>query len=407
MNTVTILQGSNTDSADSVVGSGSEQMTSVVERRDAERLKQQPGRETRGLPNDYFVDTDHFLLEQKRLFQRSWVFAGVADEIANPGSLIHKQIAGVPIILARNPQGELKAFQNVCPHRGVRLVTEDRPKVKLISCPYHAWSYDLDGNLKARPHFYGPGQHGTPRDDDPLDCKGLFPVRLETWNGALLINIDGKAPPIDEFLVALNTEAGNYDLSCMRYAGMISSDFDSNWKLTIENWLDSYHVFAVHPGLDKMMIPAQRKSAIGAGTLVYADYYSTDVGKNVRGGLPEIPNIPDELQNASFFAAQFPNWAVSIHPSYLLFWHYVPVAVNKTRVDVYAHFVGDAAADEAHAEARSSLLKYYAGLNDEDAGVCRLMQEGRSAPAYDGGRFSPYWDGGSVHFAKLVKAAME
>lgn len=380
---------------------------SIVERRDAERLKQQPGRETRGLPNHFYVDQDHFILEQKMLFQRSWVFAGVADEVGAPGAVVQKHVAGVPIFLTRNQSGELKAFQNVCPHRGVRLVTEDKSDARLIACPYHAWAFDLDGVLRARPHFYGPGQHGTPRDGDDLDCKGLFPVRLETWNGALLVNIDGNAPPISEFLAALNTEAGNYDLSCMRYSGMISSEFESNWKLTIENWLDSYHVFAVHPGLDKMMIPAQRKSAIGSGTLVYADYYSTDVGKSVRGGLPEIPNMPEELRNASFFAAQFPNWAVSIHPSYLLFWNYVPVALNKTRVDVYAHFVGEAATDAEHSQARADLLTYYLGLNEEDAGVCSLMQQGRAAPAYDGGRFSPYWDGGSVHFARLVEAAMK
>jgi choline monooxygenase len=188
---------------------------------------------------------------------------------------------------------------------------------------------------------------------------------------------------------------------------MISSDFNSNWKLTIENWLDSYHVFAVHPGLDKMMVKEQRKAAIGAGRLVYADYYSTDVGKDVYGGLPIIPNLPDELQNASFFAAQFPNWAVSVHPTYLVFWNYVPVAVDQTRVDVYFQFVGKAASNDKYASARKDLMNYYAGLNEEDVGVCSLMQQGRQAPAYDGGRFSPYWDGGSVHFASNIADAMK
>jgi choline monooxygenase len=380
---------------------------SIVEERDKKRAEQHPGPEVRGLPNHYFIDQEHFKLEQKQLFQRGWIFAGVAGELNKPGSVIQKEVGGVPIILTRNIQGEIKAFQNVCPHRGARLVVENKDETKLMVCPYHSWSFDLDGGLRARPHYNGVDAHGTPRDGDDIDCKGLFGVRLATWNGALLVNIDGKAPAIDEYLADLVAQTSDYDLSAMKFSAMISSEFNSNWKLTIENWLDSYHVFAVHPGLDKMMIKEQRKAAIGAGNLVYADYYSTDMGKDVYGGMPMIPNLSDELKNASFFAAQFPNWAVSVHPTYLLMWNYVPLAVNKTRVDVYAHFVGDAATDEAHAEARSDLLTYYSGLNDEDMNVCSLMQQGREAPAYDGGRFSPYWDGGSVHFARNIEQAMK
>lgn len=380
---------------------------SIVERRDAERLRQQPGPEVRGLPNHYFTDPAHFALERERLFHRSWVFAGVTGELKGPGSVLRKEVAGVPLILTCPREGELKVFQNVCPHRGARLVGDDRDSGKLMVCPYHSWSFDLDGVLRARPHYYGIGQHGSPRDGDREDCKGLFEVRSAVWNGAILINIDGKAPPIEEYLSDLNAQTEHYDISQMRFSAMIESDFNSNWKLTIENWLDSYHVFAVHPGLDRMMVGDQRKAAIGAGMLVYADYFNTDVGRAVYGSLPIIENLPEELKTASFFAAQFPNWAVSVHPSYLLFWNYIPVAVDKTKVQVFAHFVGDAATSEEHEKARTDLLSYYAGLNEEDMGVCSLMQLGRAAPAYDGGRFSPYWDGGSVHFARNVERAIQ
>jgi len=379
---------------------------SIVERRDAERLRQQPGPDERGLPNHFFTDPQHFELERKLLFQRSWVFVGVVGELKGPGSVMVREAAGVPLIVTCPKEGVIRVFQNVCPHRGASLVGEDREGGKLMVCPYHAWSFDLDGVLRARPHYYGIGLHGTPRDGDREDCKGLFEVRTAVWNGAILVNIDGKAPPIEEYLADLDAQTEGYDLSQMRYSDVIESDFNSNWKLTIENWLDSYHVFAVHPGLDKMMVPDQRKAAVGAGWLVYADYFNTEVGKSVYGGLPAIEGLPEEMKTASFFAAQFPNWAVSVHPTYLLFWNYIPVAVDKTRVQVFASFVGDAATSEEHAQARQDLLSYYAGLNEEDMGVCSLMQKGRAAPAYDGGRFSPYWDGGSVHFARNVQRAM-
>lgn len=379
---------------------------STIARRDAARLAQRPGPDARGLPNHFFVDKDHFVKEQARLFQRTWAFAGVEAMLPGPGSIKHTEVAGVPLFFTRNANGEIRAFQNVCPHRGVRLVTEDKSKAAMLTCPYHAWSFDLDGKLKARPHFFGPGDHAGEGDEKLHACEGLFPVRVGTWNGALLVNIDGKAPPLEEFLAPLNAETEGYDLSTMRYGGMISSAFGANWKLMIENFLDSYHVFAVHPQLNRMMIPEQRKSAVGSGTLIYSDYYSTETGKDMRGGLPEIPNLPEEIRNASFFAAQFPNWLMSIHPAYLLLWHVVPLAVDETRIDVYAHFVGDAATDEAYADRRQELLDYYVALNAEDEGVCQLLQEGRRAPAYDGGRFSPYWDGGTCHFAQLVEQAM-
>lgn len=378
----------------------------IVAKRDAERLLQRPAADVRGLPNHYFTDEQHFRLEREKIFHRGWVLAGVVGELKGPGSVIQKEVAGIPLIITHTNDGAVRVFQNVCPHRGARLVTENKSSSKLIVCPYHSWSFDLDGILRARPHYYGVGQHGTPREDDRADCKGLFEVRTSIWNGAILVNIDGKAPEIAEYLSDLIEQTSLYDLSQMRYSGVIFSDFNSNWKLTIENWLDSYHVFAVHPGLNKMMVDEQRKAAIGAGRLVYADYFNTDVGQSVYSTLPLISNLPDEVKNASFFAAQFPNWAVSVHPSYFLLWNYIPVAVDRTRVEVYFHFVGDAATSEEHSKARTDLMNYYSGLNDEDMGVCSLMQMGRQAPAYDGGRFSPYWDGGSVHFARNIEAAM-
>ncbi len=379
---------------------------SVIARRDAARKEQRPNPDERGLPNAYFTDEAHYREEQERLFRRTWVMAGVEGTLLEKGAVVQADVAGVPIFFTRNRDGEVRAFQNVCPHRGVRLVVEDQQRAAMITCPYHAWTYDLDGKLKSRAHFFGPGAHATAEGEALHACEGLWPVRVATWNGALLVNIDGNAMPIEDYVAPLDVEAAGYDLGAMRYAGVVSSTFEANWKLTIENFLDAYHVFAVHPTLDSLMTPDQRKSSVGSGNLIYSDYYSTDTGKAMRGGLPLIPDMPDELINVSFFGVMFPNWMLSIHPAYLLHWHVVPLGVDRTRVDVHAHFVGEAATDAAHAEARKKLLDYYIALNGEDESICRRLQQGRQAPAYDGGRFSPYWDGGTVYLANLVRAAM-
>ncbi len=379
----------------------------VVERRDTERNRQRPAPTDRGLPNDYYVDPAHYALEKQRIFQRTWALAGVEGMVPEKGSVAQAEVAGVPIFFTRNASGDIKAFQNVCPHRGTRIVTEDKARTAMITCPYHAWTFDLDGKLKSRAHFFGPGAHASKDDEALHDCEGLFPVPLVTWNGAILVNIDGQAGPFADHVAPLEKEAEGYDLSAMRYAGSVSSTFDANWKLTIENFLDTYHVFAVHPTLDSMMTPDQRKSSVGSGAFIFSEFQSTDTGKQVRGDLPLIPGLTEELINLSFFGVFFPNWMISIHPSYLLHWHVVPLAIDRTRVDVHAHFVGEAATDDAHAAARKNLMDYYVALNGEDEGICRRLQEGRQAPAYDGGRFSPYWDGGTVHLARLVEAAMK
>ena len=374
---------------------------SIVARRNEARMAQRPTQDARGLPNHFFTDPDHFETEKRLLFQRTWVFAGVTASVAEPGSVFKTEVAGVPVIVVHGDDGTIRAFQNVCPHRGARLVGESRCGARRLTCPYHAWSYHLDGRLAGRPYYDGPTSGVETRGD-----VRLFPVRLAIWHGAMLVNVDGKAPPLDDHLEALNRESGHYDLSAMRYGGTISSEFRANWKLTAENWLDAYHVFVVHPTLNAMMEPEQRQSALGTGTLVFGEYVSTDAGKDKRGGLPEIPGMPDELRNNSFYGLQFPNWSISIHPTYLALWHWVPLAVDRTRCDVHVYFVGDAATDEAHREDRDALLTYYTDLNQEDENVCRLMQEGRTAPAYDGGRFSPYWDGGTAWLTDLVRDAM-
>jgi len=379
---------------------------SVLARRDAHREEQRPGPAERGLPNAWFIDPDHYRAEQERLFRRRWVLAGVEGQLPDPGTVYQTEVAGVPLILTRGRAGEIHAFQNVCPHRGVKLVSGNSTGQATITCPYHAWTYGLDGKLRTRAHFFGPGAHGTTRDEADHACEGLFKVRLARWNGALFINIDGEAEPFEDYVAPLEAEIEGYDLSVMEYGGSFTSRFEANWKLATENFLDSYHVFTVHPTLNSMMTNDQRKSSFGVGSMICSEFYSTDVGKDVRGGLPPIPGLPEEMANVSFFGVMFPNWMFSIHPAYLIHWHVIPEAVDRTRVDVHAHFVNGAATDEAHANARKKLLDYYEALNGEDESICRQLQEGRHAPAYDGGRFSPYWDGGTVHLANLIRQAM-
>ena len=363
-----------------------------------------PVAEARGLPNDAFISPQFLQLEHETLFPRSWVFIGRKSALPNPRDIVMTELAGDPLIIVRDKAGDIRVFYNVCPHRGAKIVTEDRSGASAITCKYHAWSFDLSGPMRGRANFYGPGKHDPADPNDP-NCPHLFEVRTDFWHDGIFVNLDGNAPPLEEYLAPLNRQAEGFDVSQFNYSATVTGEFNCNWKLAVENWTDVYHVFAVHPGLDKMMDPGKRTGNTIEGNLVY-NRWGYDQATLDREELPFASNLESEAATSSFNGQLFPGLCVSFHPSMFLFWDYKPISHDWTRLSLHLYFVGDAAHDEAHAHLREARIKYYTGLNAEDEEVCRLIQEGRQARGYDGGRFSPYWDEGALHLARLVAAAV-
>ena len=167
-----------------------------------------------GLPNAAYWSREWLALEQERVFRRSWVFAGADAEIADPGAMKPIEIGGAPLFIVRGRDGVVRGFHNVCRHRGARLVTEPCKRSSL-ACPYHAWNYAIDGKLRVRPHFLGPDQ--TDRFDDGGGEKlDLIPVRTETWNGCIFVNVSGDAQPLDDWLAPLLARTKNYNFPAIR-----------------------------------------------------------------------------------------------------------------------------------------------------------------------------------------------
>jgi choline monooxygenase len=143
----------------------------------------------RGLPNEAFTSQEFFRLEQRRLFARTWVFAGRAGDMSAAGDVCPVEVAGRPLVLVRDRDGEVRAFHNVCPHRGARLVCEPEHGRAVLTCPYHAWTYGLDGGLRSRPHYHGPDRHD-PAGDDRVS---LFRAPCVVWHDWIFVNPDGGA----------------------------------------------------------------------------------------------------------------------------------------------------------------------------------------------------------------------
>ncbi|MEM7506727.1 MAG: aromatic ring-hydroxylating dioxygenase subunit alpha [Pseudomonadota bacterium] len=363
-----------------------------------------PIAEARGLPNEAFTSAAFLELENRTLFRRKWVFAGRQSEIPESCDIKMVDVAGQPLILVRGRDEAVRAFYNVCPHRGAQIVTEDRSGARVIACKYHAWTFELNGPLRARAHFAGPNQHQRADHSDP-NCPSLFPVTCDTWHDAIFVNLDGQAGPLVDHLAPVIKQAEGFDISQFTYARTVEGVFDSNWKLTVENWSDVYHVFAVHPTLDKMIDGAQRTGMSTDRNLIYC-HFGYDADTLASEPLPIADNLEGKVRSSAFMGHLFPALCISFHPALFLLWDYKPLSHDRTQVKLHIYAAGDAPSKPDYGPILDARARYYTALNAEDDEVCRLMQIGRRAEGYDGGRFAPYWDEGTQHLAKLVADAV-
>ena len=372
------------------------------------------GRDTaraRGLPNAAFTDPEFHALEKARLFTRTWVFAAPASTVPETGDILPVEVAGHPVILVRGRDARVRVFHNVCPHRGSRLVTEPMCRKAALTCPYHAWSYGLDGALKGRPHYLGHGRHQTgPEIAD--DDVSLFEVPSRTWHDWVFVNLDRQAQPFESFIAPVEEHFADYDITQFRRSEQtMTVEFSCNWKLAVENYCDFYHVFVVHPALDRMMSSQTRRSMWPGGCHLLNGYAFTGSGSGIAVsdgglGLPVQSGLAPESAQGAVYTAFFPNFAVNVYPDSLQAVLFEPVAADRTVMRLWFYYVGEAAHSQAHAGARARLWEDWALLNAEDEGICRRLQEGRACDAYDGGRLAPHWDEGTVHFHRQVAQAI-
>ena len=365
--------------------------------------------EAKGLPNAAFTDSAFLELERKHLFSRTWVFAGSRSAVSEPGAVRCLEVAGRQLFMATDAKGETRVWFNVCPHRGARLVGEDQDKAAVLTCPYHGWSFGLDGGLRARPHYHAPLEHDRQGSKAERDC--LFEVRSAIWHDWVFVNIDGQAPAFEDYMAPAMKAYEDWNLGALRLAHYQPFEFHANWKLVVENFCDNYHVFMVHPALHDAQEPRDRFGMSPDGVHMFNRFVIGVEGRGLTPDpdgptLPEIPDLPDALEKDSPFCNLFPNATMAIFPTNVAFFSFEPVTVDETIMHVWFYFAGDAAHDEEHRAGREAVIAEWANLNAEDSGICHRLQEGRTCDAYDGGRFAPYWDAGTLHFHRQIADAI-
>lgn len=363
--------------------------------------------EARGLPNECFTSEAFFALERDEVLAKSWTFAGRKSAIPNPGDVLPVEVAGRPVLLVREAENsEVRAFYNVCPHRGARLISQQCSHRSTIVCPYHAWTYGLDGRLKARPHFFGPDRHDAPNSGQE-DRPRLFSIRTASWHDWVFVTFDEETPPFEAFLSPIHSQWAEYDLSRLSFAHELTLEFHANWKLVIENYFDFYHVFKVHPKFHLALSKSLRQPTIGDGHFLHNEFWEEDAESFIPDEadsrpLPWVPGPSSTERRKSVFGVLFPNTAINIHRMDLQFTHFKPLAPNLTRMYRMFYFVGEAATASEYRKARERTYEGWAALLQEDLSVCQRAQEGRLCEAYDGGRFAPSWDSAALYFHRLV-----
>jgi len=362
-----------------------------------------------GLPNECYTSKDYTLIERKKLFEDKWIVAGVASSIPEIGDVKPIDILGMPILILRNKQNEIKVFHNVCSHRGVKLVSKSGKINSLIRCPYHSWSYNLNGELMATPHIGGMNKHSAYGFDKSK--SNLKEVRSYIWLDLIMININQNEMSFEDYIKPLSDRWEKFwpikDRELIHHSndfGYFKLNAKCNWKFAIENYCESYHLPWVHPGLnsyskieDHYHIQGLPNRFAGQGTVVYNPQFK---GKEK---LPSFPNWPKDKENIAEYVALFPNVMLGIHKDHYYAYWIEPINHEFTLEHMELYYVGEQAAQNNKFKSlRKQNHKQWEDIQKEDVDIIQGMQTGRNSPSYNGGNFSPVMDNPTHHFHKWV-----
>ncbi len=331
-----------------------------------------------------YTDPAWFQSEQERIFARMWLAVGRTAELEAAGSFIARNIAGASVLVVRDAGGGIHALHNVCRHRGTRLcVTDAGTFPGRIQCPYHAWTYGLDGALLAAPQM----------DDAPGFNKGelaLKPVACDTWDGHIFINLSDAPAPLLDQVRGLPERFRPWGMDDLRLVKRIQYDVATNWKLVIQNYNECLHCPVIHPLLNRMHhylgaenVPSTETYCGGdMGFREGVETLSID-GKRRRAVLPGLGSRERAL--VSYFAI-YPNFLLTLHPDYMMTITVWPQAPGHTRLVAEWHFHPEEIARPGFVS--EDAIEFWDRTNREDWAISEQSYLGISSRGYQPGPYS-------------------
>lgn len=340
-----------------------------------------PTAEANHLPSWCYTSESFFRREMETVFRRAWNFIGRADQIPRAGDYFTVEVGGASLIILRDADGDVRAFANTCRHRGARLLAGTGHCEKSISCPYHSWTYALDGRLIGARGMRGV--QGFDKGD-----YGLLPVRLETWGGFLFVTLDHDAPNLASYLGDLPRLLECYDFDNMVCTRRQPYSVACNWKLITENSMEDYHTATVH----RNSIGAQTIELVsGAGDWdggFFASDKSIATLPGEKSALPWIPTLDDKARRGTYFIVIYPCTTFACMQDGMFWFEIYPKGPALTQL-VVGHAFPKASVERADFEEIVAKYYYRADVSiPEDNEIAQIQQIGLDSPLARTGRVS-------------------
>jgi Rieske 2Fe-2S family protein len=360
------------------------------------------------LPQRYFVSPEIFAQEQTEIFSRNWLLVGHKSQLKKSGDFFVIEVPAPPsqqgygatkesLIVVRDQKSEIRAFYNVCRHRGARLKEDTCGHTSTIQCPYHAWTYGLDGRLLGAPHM----------DDVPGFEKtdySLHRVNLGVWEGFIFVNLANSGPltsilsqrerrnegefvSLEDWFGPLNGKFSHWNMSVLQPAKRIEYDVCANWKLMFENYSECYHCPGVHPQLQKVSPYDSAENDLREGPFL-GGFMKINPGKSLTMSGNACAAFVGKIENLQqvFYYSIFPNMLLSLHPEYVMVHQLWPQSPERTLIACDWLFHPDAFGRKDFRP--DDAIEFWDMTNKQDWHVCELSQQGISSRAYEPGPYS-------------------
>ncbi|MEO1193393.1 MAG: aromatic ring-hydroxylating dioxygenase subunit alpha [Pseudomonadota bacterium] len=328
------------------------------------------------LPATFYVDPAVYEAERQSIFRRTWQLLGPASALDEAGTYLAVEVADWKIFVLRGRDGVLRAFHNVCRHRGAPLLATGSGRCDVLRCPYHLWLYDQEGRLRKAPWF----------GDDPafkLEDHGLEPVSLEVWRGLLFIAIE-PAEPLEQQLGALPDQVAHQPLESFAAVAEERFEIACNWKLYTDNFVEGYHVPGIHPGFYK--------------TLEFEGFETVALDSLVRMSAP--------LKGGGFYGGTWmwawPNWTLSVYPQGMNTSRINPLGPERAEL-IYHFYFADGVAEED----RRRTIEGNCQVVREDFGICEQTQANYRSGGFQTGPLSPRHEAGVAYFQGRLRRSLE
>lgn len=340
----------------------------------------------RTMPGERYTSPAILKDETEQIFARHWNCVGRSSALVSAGDYIVREIAGESLIILRDRSGELRAFFNICRHRGTRLCQQASGQFsETIQCPYHAWTYTIDGRLIGAPHMQDA------EGFDKADFR-LHSAALAEWEGFIFVNIARDPEPFERWFAPMLRRLERYNLSSLKVGHRVSYDVRANWKLVFQNYSECLHCPTIHPELTTVL-PYQS----GANDLIegpflggYMEIRAPNESATLSGracGRLVNPGLAEDDRRRAFYYTLMPNLMLSIHPDYVNYYLLTPVAADRTLVESEWMFhpsnEGDAQFNPQDA------IAFWDVTNRQDWDICERSQLGISSRRYEPGPYSP------------------